>query len=184
MRLDILLSERQVINDELIALYGGVDKKLTYAKINRKAAAVRRKRAKSAARSQRQLAEKMKKYRAPDEMKEKALSLLNEKTRAIAEIEETKYKINALRPRGKALKEMYRKIKTEKKKIRRINDDIKFVMKKLRRHEARFLDDMQWAITLISIAAVIIACIGAYTFHGEEIKAFLFDFYNRFIINK
>lgn len=184
MRLDVLLSERQVINDELIALYGGTDKKLSYAKINRKAATVRKKRAKSAARSQRQLAEKMKKYRAPDEMKEKALSLLNEKTAAIAEIEETKYKINALRPRGKALKEMYRKIKAEKKKIRRINDDIRFVMKKLRRHEARFLDDMHWAITLISIAVIAIACIGAYTFFGEEIKAFFLDFYNRFIVNK
>lgn len=184
MRLDILLSERQVVNDELIALYGGTDKKLTYAKINRKAASVRRKRAKAAARSQRQLAEKMKKYRAPDEMKEKSLSLLNEKTAAIAEIEETKYKINALRPRGKALKEMYRKIKAEKKKIRRINDDIKFVLKKLRRHEARFIDDMQWAMLLISIAVIAIAAIGAYTFFGEEIKAFLLDFYNRFIVNK
>lgn len=184
MRLDILLAEREVINEELIALYGGTDKRLSFARVNRKAATVRKKHAKAAYRSQRKIADKMKKYRAPDEMKEKALMLLNKKTEAIAAIEEAKYRLNALRPRGKAQKELYLKIKRERAKIKRINDDIHFIMKKLRRHEERALDDMQWAITLVSLAVFVIACIGAYTFFGEEIKAFFVDFYNKFIAVK
>lgn len=184
MRLEILLSEREVVNEELIALYGGSDKKLTLAKINRKAASIRKKHARAAYRNQRKIAEKMQKYRAPDEMKDKALSLLNKKTEAIAAIEEMRYRMNALRLRGKAQKEMWQKIRREKLKIKRINQDIRFVIGKLRRHEERSLDDMQWAITLISIAAFVIACIGVYTFFGEEIKAFFFDFYHKYIINK
>lgn len=179
MRLEILLSEREEINERLIALYGGTDKKLTKTKINRKAGAVRKKHAKAAYRKQRGIAARIERIRAPLDMKEKAYALLNKKTSCVATIEESYYKLRRLKPTGRAKKELLSDIRRAKASMRTIDSDVKFLIKKMKRHEQRRDDERRWAKSIVFFFILIILGAILCYFYLDDVIAYFTDLFGK-----
>ncbi len=179
MRLEVLLSEREELNESLIALYGGSGKKAASAKLNRKAAAVRRKYAKITYRRQKSLARTIEKTKAPLDMKEKAYALLNKKTESIATIEENTYKLKKLKPRGAAKRELIADIKRSKTAIRRADSDLKFLMKRMKKREQHYIADRNWAILWIVILILIGAGAAVWLQYGDLIAAYFSAFFGK-----
>ncbi len=171
-RLELLLSERESINERLIVLYGGSDKKLKKAKVNRKAAAVRRKSARRSFKKQGDLARRIERFNVPSDMKEKAYSLLNQKTAAVAKADEIRYKIKHLNPHGRARGELYSEFKRAKKEIKRTDSEIRYMLRRLKKIQDRNSDRRELAILFVLIA-VFAATVGIVWFaFGEEIVAY------------
>lgn len=179
MRLEILLSEREEINERLIALYGGTDKKLVKTKINRKAGAVRKKHAKATYRKQRSLANRIDRIRAPLDMKEKAYALLNKKTACVATIEESYYKLRRLKPTGRARRELLSNIKRAKGAMRTVDSDVKFLIKKMRRHEQRREDDRRWAGFLVLLVLLTIAGVALWYFYKDDVVSYFTELFSK-----
>ncbi len=180
LRLEILLSERAEINERIIALYGGADKNLRNLKIERKAAGVRRKYTKFMYKRQQRLATKVQRMKAPEDLKEKFFALLNKKTEKVAILEEKIYKLKKGKFRGKARRELERDVKNAKRSIKFVDADLKYVMRKLRRHQERYEDDRAWAITLILFSIIAVSCVIGWYFFGDTVKAYLWDLWTRF----
>ena len=170
MRLEVLVAERERINESLISLYGGADKKLKTAKVGRKAGAVRKKYAKYMYRKQKRLASKINSLKAPLDIKEKAYSVLNKKTVAVATVEECRYKLKRLKPRGRAKRELVSDMKRAKASLRVLDADLKFLMKKMRKHHERYIDDRNWGIVLVICALLLAAGIAVWYFFGRNIN--------------
>lgn len=179
MRLDVLLSEREEINERLIALYGGTDNKLTKTKINRKAGVVRKKHAKSTYRKQRSIANKIDKIKAPLDMKEKAYAQLNKKTACVATIEECYYKLRRLKPTGRAKRELLSNVRRAKAAIRTVDADVKFLIKKMKRHERRREDERRWAAFLVFAFFIIIAGAVLWYLYGDAVLAYFSDLFGK-----
>ncbi len=179
LRLEILLAERAEINERIIALYGGLDKNLKNLKIERKAAGVRRKYTKVMYRRQQRLAIKVQRMRAPSNLKEKFFELLNKKTEKVSILEEKIYRLKRGRFKGKAQRELVRDVKNARRAIKYIDADIKYLMKKLRRHHQRYEDDRAWAITLIVFSVVAVAFVVGWYFYGDTVKVYLYDIWTR-----
>ena len=173
LRLDVLLAERESINERLIALYGGADKKLKNAKIRRKASAVRRKSAKAMYKKQRGIAKKIDSCRAPLDMKERAYELLNKKTAAVALADESRYKLRRMKLSGRAEKELIANIKRSKKTVKQTDKELKYVMKKLRRQEEHYRDEREWRFFLAVFAILLALGVGAWILYGDKITAYL-----------
>ncbi len=176
MRLEVLLSEREELNEKLISLYGGSGKKASAGKINRKAAGVRRKHAKLTYRRHKKLARKIDKTKAPLDIKEKAYSILNKKIEATATIEESRYRLKKLKPQGAAKRELVSDIKRARSVIRQSDADLKFIMKKLKKREDKYVADRNWALLWVFILIVAIAGVAVWFLFGEEIKAYFAPF--------
>ena len=179
LRLEILLAERAEINERIIALYGGSDKNLTKLKIERKAAGVRRKYTKVMYRRQQKLAARAQRMKAPEDLKEKFFTLLNKKTEKVAILEEKIYRLKKGKLRGMARRELERDVKNAKRSIKYIDADMRYVMKKLRRHQERYEDDRAWAITLIVFSIIAVVCVVGWYFFGDTVKAYLWDIWIR-----
>jgi hypothetical protein len=171
-RLEILLREREELNERLIILYGGSTKKLKQAKVLRKAGEIRKKHARSMYKKQRILADRISAIRAPIDMKEKAFALLNKRTAAVAKIEECRYKLAKLKPQGRARRELVTDIKKAKAAIRYTDADVKFIMKKMRKHEQRYIDDRNWGIMLAVVALLAIVGFAVFYIYGDSIMAY------------
>ena len=172
-RLDILLAERERNAETLIALYGGTDRKLREAKINRKARAVRKKYAKMMYRQQRNTADRVAAMKAPLDLKEKVYSLFNKKTLAVSTIEESTYKLKRLKPTGRAKRELVVAIKRSKAELRRLNADIKYLMKKIRKHHEKYIDDRKWGVMLVVCVLILALSFVAYYLFGDAIMSFV-----------
>lgn len=181
MRLDVLLSERERINESLIALYGGTDGRLTRTKIERKAGAVRRKYAKSLYKRQRSIAARIEKFKAPLDMKEKAYDILNRKTAAVARLEESKYKLKRMKPAGSARRELISDIKQAKAQVKHADRDLKFIMKKLQKQHEKYVDERSWGIMLAVIAALLLVGFGAWYLFGDSLGAYFSGLAARFL---
>lgn len=179
LRLEILLAERAEINERIIALYGGSDKSFRNLKIERKAAGVRRKYTKVMYRRQQRLAAKVQRMKAPSDLKEKLFELLNKKTEKVAVLEEKIYRLKRARPKGKARCELVRDVKNAGRAIKYVDADIKYLMKKLKRHQQRYEDDKSWAITMIVFSVVAVALVVGWYFYGDTVKAYLYDIWTR-----
>ena len=179
MRLDVLLSERENINERLIALYGGTDKKLTKTKINRKAGGVRKKHAKAAYRKQRSIANRIERIKAPLDMKEKAYALLNKKTACVATIEECYYKLRRLKPEGRAKRELLSNIRQAKASMRTVDADVKFLIKKMKRHERRREDERSWAKFLVFLFLLIVLGTVLWYFYADDVLAYFTDLFGK-----
>lgn len=179
LKLEILLSERADINERIIALYGGSDKNLTKLKIERKAAGVRRKYTKVMYRHQQRLAAKVQRMKAPEDLKEKLFTLLDKKTEKVAVLEEKIYKLKKGKFRGKARRELERDVKNTKRSIKYVDADMKYLMKKLRRHQERYEDDRAWAITMIFFSVIAVLCVVGWYFFGDTVKVYLWDIWTR-----
>ena len=171
-RLDILLAERESVNDRLIALYGGSDNNLKRAKVVRKAAKVRRKSATSMYKKQRRLAKKIDKYRVPAEMKELAYGLLNKKTQAVATADECHYKLKRLRPEGRAKRELVREIRRSKRAVRNLDREIRYMLRKLRRTEERYEDAKEIMSVIAFCAVVVVLGVFVWLTFGDSITAY------------
>ena len=167
-RLDVLLAEREGVNDRLIALYGGSDNGLKKTKISRKAANVRRKSATLTYKRQRKIAKKIDKYRVPMYMKERAYELLNQKTQAVATAEECHYKLRRLKPIGRARRELVLEIRRAKASIRRLDKDIRYMLKKLKRNQERYEDNKEWAAVIAFVLFISLLGIAAWFIIGDE----------------
>jgi hypothetical protein len=172
LRLDVLLSERESINERLIALYGGSDSRLKKTRVARKAGDVRRKAAKSMYKRQRDLAKKIDKIKAPLDMKARAVELLNKRIADTAEYESARYTLKTLKPGGRAREELLRTVKRAKKSITDGEREIKYMIKKLTKHEERYRDDREWAGFLIALAVIAGLCVGAWMIFGDRILAY------------
>ncbi len=172
LRLDVLLSERESINERLIALYGGADSRLKKTRVARKAGNVRRKAAKSMYKRQRDLAKKIDRIKAPLDMKARAIELLNKRIADTAEYESARYTLKTLKPGGRAREELLRTMKRSKKNIAAGEREIKYVIKKLQKHEERYRDDREWAGFLIALAVIAGLCIGAWMLFGDRVLAY------------
>lgn len=173
LRLDVLLAERESINERLIALYGGSDNRFKRAKIARKAGGVRKKAAKSMFKSQRDLARKIDKIKAPVDMKERAMELLNKRISDAAEYEAAKYTLKKLRPLGRARDELVRTIKSSKKSLKSHEREIRYMLKKLKKQEERYRSDREWAGFLIILFLVIGLGAFAWMTFGDEVIAYI-----------
>lgn len=173
LRLDVLLSERESINERLIALYGGSDKKLRNAKIRRKASAVRRRSAKAMYKKQRNIARKIDSFKAPLDMKERAYELLNKKTAAVAMADESHYKLRRMKLTGRAEKELIANIKRSKKTVKQTDKELKYVMKKLKRQQERYRDEREWRFFLVIFALLLAVGAGGWILYGDKITAYL-----------
>lgn len=180
MRLEVLLSEREDINERLIALYGGADKKLTATKINRKAEAVRRKSAKSMYKRQRDVAEKIERARVSSDMKRCAYELLNKKTAAAATFDECYFKLRRTRPSGRAKKELLNNMNRAKAEIKNANRELKYILKRFKRYEKNREADKEWAILLITLAALSILGLGAWYLWGDNVISYFADLASKF----
>lgn len=176
-RLEVLLSERESINERLIVLYGGSDRKLKKAKINRKAAAVRRKSARKSFKRQADLARRIERFNVSSDMKEKAYALLNRKTAAVAKADEIRYKITHLKPHGRARGELYAEFKSAKKEIKRTDSEIRYMLRRLKKIQDRLSDRREFAVLFILIA-VFVAVLGiVWVSFGDEIVGYFKELY-------
>ncbi|MBE6644621.1 MAG: hypothetical protein E7612_04485 [Ruminococcaceae bacterium] len=172
MRLDILLSERESVNERLIALYGGSNSNLKSSKIIRKAANIRKKSATAMYKKQRKLAKKIDGYKVPSNMKERAFDLLNKKTQAVATADELYYKLRHLKPQGRAKRELVLEIRCAKKTARRLDREIRYMLRKLRRNQERAEDNKEWASVIAFAAVVLIIAFAVWYFLGDGIAAY------------
>ena len=171
-RLEVLLSERESVNERLIALYGGSDKKLKKAKVNRKAAAVRRKSARRTFKKQGDLARRIERFNVSSDMKEKAYLLLNQKTAAVAKADEIRYKITHLKPHGRARGELYSEFKRARKEIRRTDSEIRYMLRRLKKIQDRNRDRRELTV-LFALIVVFAAILGVvWLGFGDGIAAY------------
>ena len=173
LRLDVLLSERESINERLIALYGGADGRHKKTRVARKAAKIRKKTARTMYKRQRDLAKKIDKIKAPVDMKERAIELLNKRIADASEYEAARYTLRALRPGGRARDELVRTIKRTKKNMRLHDREIKYMIRKLKRHEERYRSDREWAGFLITLTVISVLCVAGWMLFGDKILAYL-----------
>ena len=173
LRLDVLLAERESINERLIALYGGSDSRFKKARVARKAAGIRKRAAKSMFRRQRDLARKIDKIRAPIDMKERAIELLNKRIAAASEYESARYTLRTLHPSGRAREELLRTVKRAKRSMRSYEREIKYMIKKLKRHEEKYRSDREWAGFLIALAVIAVLGVVGWMIFGDRIIAYL-----------
>ncbi|MBQ2251504.1 MAG: hypothetical protein II329_00910, partial [Clostridia bacterium] len=171
-RLNVLLSERESVNDRLIALYGGSDHSLKKVNVSRKAAKVRRKSATAMYNSQRRLAKKIDKYRVPSDMKERAFDLLNKKTQAAATADECIYKLKKLRPVGRAKRELILEIKRARSAIKQLDREIRYMLRKLKRNQERYEDNKEWAGVLAFSFVVITIGVVLWVLFGQNVTAY------------
>ena len=171
MRLDVLLSERENINDRLLSLYGGSEesgKRPTLGK-DRKVGKIKKRYARYMYKRQRALARRVSRMHVPLDLKEKIFDLMNKKTESVTVIESTRYKLLSQRPKGAAKREMKRTIREAKRSIRLIDADIKFLVKRAEKHDMIYHEDVKWIYWLITIALVIGAGIAVWYFAGDAI---------------
>ena len=131
-------------------------------------------------RKQRNTAAKIDRFMAPLDIKEKAFELLNKKTRCVAAIEESYYKLKKLKPTGRAKKELVGNIRRAKAEMRYAEADLRYVMKKLRRQHNRYEIDRDWSYTLVAFGVVAIVGVLIFYFYGERIFEYLKPFIDKF----
>ncbi len=171
-RLNVLLSERESVNDRLIALYGGSDRTLKRTKVSRKAAKIRRRSATAMYNAQRKLAKKIDKYRVPTDMKERAYDLLNKKTQAAATADECIYKLKKLRPVGRAKRELILEIKRARTTIRRLDREIRYMLRKLKRNQERYEDNKEWASVLAFVFVIVAIGVVLWVLFGQNVTEY------------
>ncbi len=180
VRLNVLLAEREDINERLIALYGGSDKKLGKVELNRKAGIVRRKSAKAMRRRQHQIAKIINKYKAPHSMKEEAYELLNNKIALVALAEETRYKLKKEGAVGNLRRELLRTLRKTRRDIKRNDKEITFMIKRIKTYEARLQDKKDWAKIMLMTFGVVAIVFGAVFIWGENVIAYFTDLISKF----
>ena len=174
-RLNILLAERESINERLIALYGGSDRKLIFSKISKKAASVRRKAAKSAYKKQKHYAKKIELSKASDSAKEEAYEILNKIIAAKAKAAEYRYKLRKLRPNAKARRELVSELRKAEAQARLSEKEIRYAIKRFKYDQMRKEANREWFKLLAIVAALAVVGVGIWYFLGDKIVDYFMD---------
>ncbi len=173
MRLDVLLSERESLNERLLSLYGRNKKHTEKRGFDAKNNEVVKKYAKLVYKSQKRLAAKVEKLHAPVDLKEKIYTLMNQKTECAVEIETSKYKLKVADIRGSAKAELIRKIRSAKSRIRGINRDVDFLIRKARKQDDDYADNRAMGAWIIGVLLFVVAALLLWHMFSDKISPFL-----------
>lgn len=150
-RIDYVLSRIAQLDEELLELYtteGAGDKR---AKLSRsKLTAIRS--AKRLHKAQRKLAKRIKKLRAPADIKDKLYELLNDKTKAHATLAYVKYELRHSKPTREHKRELQAKRREAKRTLRYIDADVDKYMKRADKYNTTHSANKQqflWIILLL-----------------------------------
>ncbi len=171
-RMDFLLTERHKINNRLMELYTGdsaEDKKPLAEKIGKKATRV----AKRVYRSMKKLAKRVRRMRAPDELREKIFELMNERITTYSRRAQLEESLRRLKPRGEARRKMKREYRECCKRIRYINSDLKDFVKKAERYDTVYYENGKQLAWIFGTLVVLGALCGLYLLNKEAIDAFI-----------
>ncbi len=153
-RLDYALKEREQIDQSLMRLYVQDDDKTA----STKEAKVAKRAAKAVYRSQLKVAKRVARMHAPEELKEKIFTLMNERTTMIATIEKNEYLLRKKRYTGADKRDVKRQIREMKRAVRHKEEDIRFFIKKAEKHDTAHSDGIRqlgWLIVTLIIAGAV-----------------------------
>ena len=150
-RLGYALKEREQIEESLMRLYG----EETVATSATKEMKVAERAAKTAYRSQLKLAKRVARMHAPDELKEKIFTIMNERVALLSAIEKNKYLISKKRYTGADKRSVKRKNREMKRTVRQKEDDLVFFVKKAEKHHAEHGNGMRQIAWLIGTVMVL-----------------------------
>ena len=159
-RLEQLLHERDDINGRLCELYAS-SSFAEPSRADKKATRIKLKYTRMLYKSQKKHARRLEGLHAPVDLKKKIYDLMNKKTEACSDIEETKYLLKRKDPSGAVRRELKSKIKSARQTLRYINADIKYFYKKAEKHHERHIDDIihaAWVVGALfaAVAGIII----------------------------
>ncbi len=171
LRLEALISEREVLNARLLSLYGNPEgtKKGAKGSSQQKINTVKKRYARSIYRSQRRIAKRLEILHAPVDLKEKIFDLMNKKIESVAVIEGSRYKLRHLKLRGRARRDVRAEMQQAKRSVRLINKDITFLMKRAERHDQLYASDMAWVGWLVGVGVVLVIGFVVWYFAGDLI---------------
>ena len=172
MRLEVLLAERDEINDSLIKMYG-VTAKNKISKEERKLNAVRRRHAKAMYRTQKKDAKRLERLHAPLDLKEKVYKLMNRCTELVSNIESSRYKLHKTTLGSQARKSLRQEIKKHRADLKATKSDIRYLMKKVGKHHDKHTADIRWAGWGILVLLLVVGGVLLWKFYGEVIWKYI-----------
>ncbi len=166
MKLELLLSHREELNERLIELYDMAEKGRNSADALN---SVKRRHASSMYKRQKKMMKKISVLRMPSDLKAKIIDLMNQKTDLVANVEAMKYKLKKSKAKGAAKRQLKAEIKRSNASIKRIDADIEFMMKKADKHHAEYKMNREWLRWVIGV--ILVAGIGfaVWYFAGDAI---------------
>lgn len=165
-RLDFLLAERSTLNKRLIELYAGADEARGRNNADRwldKGV----KRAKDVYKSQKRLARRVVKLKAPEILRSKIIGLMNEKIEAYARLEALLQRLRNGRLTRGAARAVKREIRLEKKKIRYLNSDLKYFIKRAERHNTVYYENGKQLAWIFGVLITLAVILGLYLAFGK-----------------
>ena len=153
-RLDYALKEREQIEEKLMRLYvmdADEAEPTKEAKVAARAA-------KASYRSQLKTARRVARMHAPDELKEKIFTLMNERTTMLATIEKNEYLLRKKRYTGADKRDAKRQNREMRRAIRHKEADVRFFIKKAEKHDTAHGDGIRqvgWLVATLIIAGAI-----------------------------
>ena len=165
-RLDFLLAERSTLNKRLIELYAGADEARGRNNADRwldKGV----KRAKDVYKSQKRLARRVVKLKAPEILRSKIIGLMNEKIEAYARLEVLLQRLRNGRLTRGAARAVKREIRLEKKKIRYLNSDLKYFIKRAERHNTVYYENGKQLAWIFGVLITLAVILGLYLAFGK-----------------
>ena len=150
-RLSYALKEREQIEDSLMRLYG----EEAVATSATKEMKVAERAAKTAYKSQLKLAKRVARMHAPDELKEKIFTIMNERVALLSAIEKNKYLISKKRYTGADKRSVKRKNREMKRTVRQKEDDLFYFVKKAEKHDIDHGNGMRQIAWLVGTVLVL-----------------------------
>lgn len=153
-RLDYALKEREQIEERLMRLYvmdADEAEPTKEAKVAARAA-------KASYRSQLKTARRVARMHAPDELKEKIFTLMNERTTMLATIEKNEYLLRKKRYTGADKRDVKRQNREMRRAIRHKEADVRFFIKKAEKHDTAHGDGIRqigWLVVTLIFAGAI-----------------------------
>lgn len=168
-KIELLLSQREELNERLITLYCVGEKNSPDTdKIN----SIRKRQVKAMHRQQRKIAKQVSKLHIPLDRKQKIFDLLNKKTELAASIEETKYKLKRTRKNPQSVRAQKREIKRSYAEMKRISADLGYMMRKANRQHANYEADRTWIRWIVGFIVVLVILGVIFYFAGDTVLPF------------
>lgn len=172
MRLDLLLNERERVNEQLIKLYTGDLSGKGKKKINAKTVKIQRAAAKKVRRrfkSEMRILEK----KIPLDIKEKLVLRVNKIIDSESKAAVLRYKLKKQRVSPEIKREIKREIKDCRASVKRCLVDLRYLMKKAKKYEERITDRKVQVAWIIGVVIALLLCAGAYLIFKTQIHAWL-----------
>ena len=173
-RVEMLLSERDRIGEKLTELYTGAAEDGIEEKAGRRYVRAARRSYKA----QRSVAKEVRRLRAPDDLREKIIALINERTGLSAELAMTEHKLSRSHYTGAARRGARRSVRDMRRKIKYLDSDIKQFMKRARRHDTTYRENGKQLAWIFGTLAVLGLIAGAYFLFKEHIDLFISNLFS------